>query len=246
METKVINKATNKKPKVCMVGSLHGNELIGKEVIEYLATKKPKTKLSIIGIVANIEAIKIRKRFIDVDGNRCFPGSPNGNVEERMAYEILKVTKDCDYVIDIHSTYAKQPDVIIITKKKAMKLARYIPIKKVLFMGKSIASGKALIDHVKCGVSIEFNRKRSKEYVAKMIIKAIKAIEKGKIYNKKEIYKVLGFYGKKDSRYKWKNFKEIKEKEVKKQFPKAKRLYPIFIGEPSYSFYCMLATKIKK
>jgi len=243
MEIKLINRATGKKPKICIVGSLHGNELIGKEVIDYLAKKKPKTKLSIIGIIANTEAMKLKKRFVDVDGNRCFPGSKNGNTEERMAYEILKVTKDCDYVIDIHSTHAKQPDTIIIIKKNAMKLAKYIPIKKVLFMGKSIASGKALIDHVKCGVSIEFNRKRSKEYVAKKITKAIEAIEKGKLYNKKEIYKVLGFYGKKDSSYKWKNFKEIKEKEVKKQFPKAKRLYPVFIGEPSYSFYCMLATR---
>jgi len=222
---------------------LHGNELIGKEVIDYLATKKPKTKLSIIGIVANTEAMKIRKRFIDVDGNRCFPGSPDGNVEERMAYEILKATKDCDYVIDIHSTYANQPDVIILTKKKAMKLAKYIPIKKILFMGKSIASGKALIDHVKCGVSIEFNRKRSKEYVAKEITKAIKAIEEDKPYENKEIYKVLGFYGKKDSSHKWKNFKEIKEKEVKREFQKSKKLYPVFIDEPSYSFYCMVATK---
>jgi len=243
MELKVITRKVYNKSKVCLIGSLHGNELIGKEVIDYLARKKPKTKLNIIGIVANTKAMKLGKRFVDVDGNRCFPGSPDGNVEERMAYEILKATKDCDYVIDIHSTYAMQPDVIILTKIKAIKLAKSIPIKKILFMGKSIASGKALIDHVKCGVSIEFNRNRSKEYVAKKITKAIKAIEKGKLYENKEIYKVLGLYGKKDSNYKWKNFKEIKEKEVKREFQKSKKLYPVFIGEPSYSFYCMITTK---
>ena len=246
MKIETISDGCNGNIKLGIVGSLHGNEKLGARVIEMLRRMKMPKGVGVIGIIANTEAMKHNKRFLDVDGNRCFPGSPNGNNEERMAYNMLEALKECDYVIDIHSTYASQPDTIIITKESSKKLVNYIPIRKVLVMSGAIASGRALIDHVKCGVSIEFSRKKSTRYVAQKIMLTILALAQGKKYKNKEFYKVIGFFGEKGKDYGFRNFKPVESADVKKKFglDTPDKLFPVFIGERGYGSYCMMATPL--
>jgi len=248
MRVETISAGGNGGVKVGIVGSLHGNEKLGARVIDMLRRMKMPKGVGVIGIIANTEAMKHNKRFLDVDGNRCFPGSPNGNSEERMAHNVLEALKGCDYVIDIHSTYASQPDTIISTKESSAKLLEHIPIRKVLVMGDAIASGRALIDHVRCGVSIEFSRKKSTRYVAQKVALTIWALAQGKRYKDKEVYKVIGFFGEKGKDYGFRNFKPVESADVKKKFglDTPDKLFPVFIGEKGYGPYCMMAVPLTR
>src|SRR5690242_12123871 len=88
------------KPVIGIVGAMHGNES-GPAIIEKL--KKLKVRKTIKYIIANPEAREKNVRFIDSDLNRSFPGKKDGNREERLAYQLRKIGKDIDILIDLHS-----------------------------------------------------------------------------------------------------------------------------------------------
>lgn len=143
-------------PRVAVVACIHGNELYGKEVLGKL--KKIKVcKGSVVSVFANRKAYCKKKRFIDCDLNRSFPGSKDGNYEQQQALKILEVLKNCDIVIDLHSSSTPTPPFIVLSKitRKHLEFLPKVPIDTVVYMPKSVACGKALIDYCKCGVSLE-------------------------------------------------------------------------------------------
>lgn len=243
MKTKIMN--GNGRIKVGIVGSLHGNERLGAHVIDRISRMRIPKEVSVVGVVANIDAMRQNRRFLDTDGNRCFPGSRDGNREEKMAYEVLAVLRGCNYVIDIHSTYAQQADTIISTKESQAELIKHIPVKKVLVMSNAIASGGSLIDHVKCGVSIEFSRKRPTDYVTQKVMHALESVAGGKSYGVKETYRIIGFFGEKKKDYRFKNFKEITDMRVKEKFKISDKVFPVFVGEKGYGANCMIAVPFR-
>ena len=245
-----IAKFGNGKERIAVVGSLHGNELIGKNVIARLVRQK-HIGAQITAVVANENAIKACKRYIDTDGNRCFPGRKEGNNEERMAYELLRAIKGCRYVIDIHSTYADMEDTAIITRRSSLKLARKVPIKKVVLMGPAIAHGGALIDYQDFAVSIEFNRKRNTSYVLRVLRSTIRNIIEGRSLAKQDSYLVKGFVSGNGKPIGLRNYKKIREGSVIAVDNGQKTLadedfYPVFFGEKGYrNAYCMKAVKLR-
>jgi predicted deacylase len=143
-------------PVVGIVGCLHGNEAIGRHVIERIS-RLPLAKGTLITVVANEEAAVCNARYVDADLNRSFPGNPAGDHEQRLAARLLPQLAACDFVLDIHSTTAKTRDFAIITRKEAGRLAREVPLSTVVWMSPVFGRGGALIDHVRCGVSLEFD-----------------------------------------------------------------------------------------
>lgn len=244
-----VTKFGNGTEKIAIVGSLHGNELIGKKVISMLAKEKG-IGARITAVVANENAIKAYKRYIDTDGNRCFPGRKDGNNEERMAYELLGAIKDCKYVIDIHSTYANMEDTAIITRRASFKLARKVPIKKVVMMGPAIAHGGALVDYQDFAVSIEFSRKRSTQHVLRVLKSTISNILKGRNAAKQDSYLVKGFVIGDGTPAGLKNYRKMRKGSViavdnGREILADEDFYPVFFGEKGYrSAYCMKAVKL--
>ncbi len=246
-----ITKFGNGKERIAVVGSLHGNELIGKNVISRLVNEK-RIGARITAVVANENAIKAYKRCIDTDGNRCFPGRKEGNNEERMAYELLRAIKGCRYVIDMHSTYADMQDTAIITRRGALKLAHKVPIKKVVLMGPAIAHGGALIDYQDFAVSIEFNRKRDTNYVLRVVKATIGNILKGRSCAvKQDSYLVKGFVSGDGKPVGLKNYRKIRKGSViavdnGEKILADEDFYPVFFGEKGYrNAYCMKAVKLR-
>lgn len=235
------------KARIAIVGSIHGNELIGSKVIMRLARNPPEgVRLRLI--VANEAAISKNKRFIDIDGNRCFPGDIEGNTEQRMAYKLLKYTTDCDYLIDIHSTYAKQPDVIIVTRRSARILTRYAPIKKVVVMRREIANGGSLIDYARRGISLEFNRNRSTAYVEGIVRSTIANLVSRRRTISKEVYYSARFIPRLGRPSNIKNFSLVKRGEIiqkvnDKKIRSRTSFYPLFFGEKGYAGLCMMLKK---
>jgi succinylglutamate desuccinylase len=228
------------KKKIAIVGCLHGDELIGKYVLDELTKSN---NLNIRFFLGNEKAIKQNKRFIETDLNRCFPGKKDGNHEEKLAHNLTKKLCKYDLVIDIHSTTAKTDPFIIITKqnKKIIDFVKKIPIKNTVFMRNSIASGKALIDHVQCGISLEFNKDFDPIQVKNTIIDTINNIYKNKEqtkFSKQESFEVYDIIKKSDVKY-----PEINNFRLTKLDNDS--FYPILFGTDAYKdILCLKARRL--
>lgn len=260
----LINKYGEGKPIICIVGSLHGNELVGKKVIEKITNNKISIKKgTLITIIANTKALKKKKRYIDDDLNRVFPGNKTGNFEERLAYKIFPILNKCDYVIDIHSTVTDTKDVVIVkkTNKGVARLIDIIKPKRVVLMPRSFGKG-ALINHCKSGVSLEYGRHLEKGTFDKSLRDIVKVLkyfnflsDKFKVRfaeSKTEYFKVYALQ-KKPANFvinkNIKNFKQIKKGDVlgtvkDRKIISTEAFYPIMFGQNSYEKH--LGFKAKK
>ena len=102
-------------PHTVILGSMHGNERVGAEVVEYLADTLSRSEALIYGritlILGNPQAYAENKRFTETDLNRQFGSGlaalrKNGskNYEEKRALELLPFLEKADFLLDIHST----------------------------------------------------------------------------------------------------------------------------------------------
>jgi len=106
-----------KKPTIMFVAGTHGNEKAGIKATQYLKDNIDIKKGTLIIIPrANILACKKNLRCFpqNINLNRVYPGNPQGNSVEKLAYEIFKLMKsyDIDLLIDLHESidfYKKNP-----------------------------------------------------------------------------------------------------------------------------------------
>ncbi len=192
--------------KLAVVACVHGNEKYGLEVVKRLSG-------SISFFIGNEKATRENKRFVDVDLNRAFPGNETGNYEERRAFELAARLKDFDFVIDLHSSSNDCKMFGIITKQNNVKIefAKKLGLKKLVIMSEDFAKGNALIDFVKCGLSIEVGSHNRKENVDE----AVEVIENFLLEKNRnediEIFKVKSKLMKKYDKVLIKNFEKVKE-----------------------------------
>ena len=233
-----------KKKNVLFVTAMHGDEPIGVRVINELRKTNLKGKFS--SIIANPKALEKKVRFIDADLNRVFPGSKNGNYEERRASIIFKKIQKYDCVIDLHGTISKTGIFIIITKfnLKNLRLALLFDIKKIVIWPDANETNGSLVTFVKNGMGLEIesgeksNIKIKKE-LKKVLVDFLKGTEKNlNIENEiknREFFTVVG---------------KIKRKNKKiarlKNWKKVKNFYPIFVGQyPGIACYKLKKVKPK-
>ncbi len=105
-------------PTLLLNAAVHGNEVVGVEVIRKLVEKiDPCTlKGNILGIpIVNPLGFNFGDRwdpFDRQDMNRVFPGDEKGTLTERIAYFFFKnIVPKADFIIDLHS--AEFPDEMI-------------------------------------------------------------------------------------------------------------------------------------
>jgi len=96
-------------PTVFVSAAVHGDELNGTGVIHELMFA-PEIKLVngtlILIPVVNVFGFETQNRYMPDrrDLNRCFPGTPSGNLSSRMAHVIFKqIVGNSDYGIDLHT-----------------------------------------------------------------------------------------------------------------------------------------------
>ncbi len=242
------------KPVVIVVGCAHGDELFGKRVISALSKIKI-IKGTLITIIANPLAMKQKKRFIDIDLNRCFPGKKNGKLEEKIAYYLRDKIKEADYLIDIHSTTADTEDLALIKYKNkgVKKLIKNIGIKKVIFI-KRTQGNHSLIKHCSSGIALEYCGRSSERSYAKALkdIKSFlikeKMIKGGAGNDKTRKTEYYSLYGEEKRPKEFviartiKNFQLVKKGDLlgkakgKKIFAQD-NFYPLLFGEKSYKTF---------
>lgn len=152
----------------------HGDETVGFVVAKEL--KKLKIiKGEFIIHVANELAYRKKKRFIDEDLNRAFPGDKSGNHEQKLAAKIFPLVKSVDIVIDIHATKSNLRDAVIVTKlnKKTKEYVEAINPKYLLWM--RATKNNALISNAKVGIAFEYGKNNDKT-TAKNTIRDIKKL----------------------------------------------------------------------
>jgi len=238
------------RPILVVVGCLHGDELVGKRIINILAKLKIK-KGTLITVVANPKALSKKKRFIDQDLNRSFPGKKmSKKLEERIAFEIMQTIKSADYVIDIHSTSTDTQDVVIIKRrtKNIKKLLNIFKPSRVLLMPRSIGQ-RGFVNHCH-GISFEYGAHNSPDTFNKTLrdIKRI-MVNLDMLSGKKiKIKKYMNYYTVYEAEKKPKDFKMNKDVNNFKLFKRGgvlgkvknkkilakENFYPVLFGAKAY------------
>ncbi len=123
---------------MAIVGGTHGNEFTGVYLIKKLAAELKVNSFEVQYLLANPEANKRVKRYIDRDLNRSFKLSDLNNdaltgYENQRAKEInqqlgLKGNAKTDFIIDLHTSTAPMGINLVITKADPfhLKLADYV------------------------------------------------------------------------------------------------------------------------
>jgi succinylglutamate desuccinylase len=174
------------KPVVTIMACTHGNEIGGlyahKKVKDYLKNN-PLKRGTLNLIVANLAALKKKVRFIEADLNRVYPGKKNGLLEERTAYQLAKIIRKSDYLIDLHSTYFMKEPFVITPKlsKEYLKLIQFLPAKRVICMPTGQLDGMASDDYgtkycIAIGVENGLHHKAGKN-CQKTVFGALAALE---------------------------------------------------------------------
>jgi len=139
----------NTKKTIVLICGIHGNELSGKKALEnifkHLEEKSIEINGNIIGVQGNIEAIKQKERFINIDLNRIWQkkhidtaikqnNSKNSEYNElKKIHSIIetiiqKKKKNNITIIDLHNTSSPDGLFTIVNNEKETKIASYINI----------------------------------------------------------------------------------------------------------------------
>lgn len=228
--------------KLAIVCCLHGNEKYGLEVVERLP--------SVPFIIGNKKATLENKRFTESDMNRIFPGKENGNYEEKEAFKLKNNLTKFNQIIDLHSTSNGCPLFGIITKpnKEKIQLAKKLGLKRLLIMSENFASGKALIDHHKLGISLEIGPHGDKEKTLDVITKIENLVNNKNQEQDLTIYKPIEIIKRSKGKILIENFKEVKKGQHITETLIAKYDFiPVLVGEKSYSdVLCVACKKLNK
>lgn len=168
---KIIQNNNSSKNKVTLIGAVHGDEFFGRTVFNNFA-KHIDAYPGLTLILANTEALSLRRRGVDSDLNRSFPGSANGNHEERLAHQLLKVIDPASYVIDIHTTPNSDGFVPIVTNLShgTKYIINQLPARNIVYMQSGFGS---LIGQFRQSISLEYHYKYCR---GNLVIKEIEKI----------------------------------------------------------------------
>lgn len=239
----------------------HGTETVGLAVAREIEKLELKSGEIVIH-KANELAYKKRRRFIDQDLNRSFPGEKNGNHEQKLAYKILPLVKSVDLVIDIHSTESGLKDALIVTKlnAKTRECIDAISPKYLLYM--RATKNNALMSEAKIGIAFEYGKNSDKK-AQENIIKGIKKLlihlkmVDGKIPMRVgntvyfDVYKTIPKPKKAELIQKIKNYKLIKKGMTFANLKGSpiiaqEDFYPILFGENKYKDIFGFAARLYK
>jgi len=216
--------------KILLLGSQHGNELLGDVLYDYVLKTQPSIAKHITFMRGNLKAYRQKKRLIESDLNRSYTGGKS-TYEERRASRILHYIKksDFDLVLDLHTTTCNQLPCIIVESitDENLRYLRATSIDKIVKMSSSAAS-TSLIGVYPKTVSIEVYDGGLTTLLMSQLASDIKRYLIDSTHSKtKTIYEIDGVLRK----------GELSDKEIAglKNFEYSHLgFYPILVGEKSY------------
>ena len=149
--------------KILLLGSQHGNELLGEKLYEYIKINHPDLMPYITYKLANPRARQANLRYIDSDMNRSYDSTDMRSYEAQRARQVLDYinSKQFDLVIDLHTTRCIQPISIMVKHLNARNhsFIRASHIKHIVLMQHSLVN-HSLIGVCTQAISIEVHDRK--------------------------------------------------------------------------------------
>jgi predicted deacylase len=156
------------RPRVAIVGGIHGDEPAGKEVVERLVhTLEIEDTGTAQLVVANERALAVGKRYTETDLNRAFPGDPDSDIyEDVLATRLRAILEGADAVLALHTSYSAPPPFAIFSEptESVRRSVTGLPVEYVVDSGS--LRGTTLDSVVPHTVSVELGRQWSEEAAA--------------------------------------------------------------------------------
>lgn len=219
------------KEKVLILGSQHGNEVLGINLYSYILQKYPEYLKFIDYVCANPDAYAKHIRFIETDMNRSY-NTVGDSYEEKQAREVLSMIekKAYDYVLDVHTTTAEVGGVFVAValNDANKKIIRASKITEIITMSDEIAE-HSLIGNTLSSISVEYNEvlgreESSLEELSQFVINLVDGNSNEPI--ERYQYVVTGFISNDEDTVGLENFKLSD-----------RGYYPLLFGEANYTKY---------
>lgn len=138
----------------------HGNELLPVIAVHQALPLLESLPLhgSIRFTVANPPALRARKRFIESDLNRIYPGRADGTGEERLAAAMLPLIEQAPLVLDMHTSPHSPAFIVAVTRSAAhLAFAERFDIAPIVHLAMK-PEPHSLVQFARVGVGIELGR----------------------------------------------------------------------------------------
>lgn len=101
--------------KILLVGSQHGNEKLGDQLLSYITDNRPELLEHVDFIIGNPRAHRKNVRFTETDMNRSY-GVGTTSYESRCANRIERHIRSNNYelILDLHTTTSIEPPCLIV------------------------------------------------------------------------------------------------------------------------------------
>lgn len=105
------------RPRVAVVGGIHGDEPSGEAVVERLISELEVDDGTVQLLIANEPALEAGTRYTETDLNRAFPGDIDSELyESALAARVLKVLEGADAVLALHTSRSAPPPFAIFSE----------------------------------------------------------------------------------------------------------------------------------
>lgn len=215
---------------ILLLGSQHGNELLGQKIYKYIKKYEPSLLPHITYKVGNPRAHKQNIRYIDTDLNRSY-NMQKQTYESRRAKYLLRYIRanDYDLILDLHTTTCIQQPCFITpnVSKLHREFIASSHINTVVQMKQEIAK-VSLIGVCEKAISVEVNKDEvTDEFLAKFCEDLQNYVNQNHLYTQNTLYIIDDFLLK----------TELPDSETKnlRNFQQSSQgFYPILVGENSY------------
>ena len=179
--------------KVLLLGSQHGDELLGDKLYEYIKAQRPSLLEHVVFKIGNPKAHKAGVRYIESDLNRSYGGHVTTYEEKRAAYlQEYIIQNNFDLILDLHTTVCNQPPCFIVNsiRSELKPFLRASHIERVVLLSDPIIHSS--LDSVSPNViAIEVaNSDISDEFLDNVCSDLERFIEGKKKYVTKRVYNV--------------------------------------------------------
>lgn len=219
--------------KILLLGSQHGNELLGERLYAHIVTHRPDLLPNVTFKKGNLRAYRQNVRYTESDLNRSYTGG-HSTYEERRAGTILKYikTQEFDLVLDLHTTTCDQPPCLIVAgiTDDNRQYVRASSIERIVHMNHEIVK-TSLIGVYPKSVSIEVNAAQLTPKLMEQLVGDMdRYLHNTADKSVKTVYEIGGLLGKDEITPK--QAAELRNFEFSPL-----GFYPILVGENSYKKY---------